>query len=279
VRQVIDVWQARLSASLEATRAKFEHAGNKGEGMEAAFRAFLRESLPPKYRVGHGEVIDHAGRRSSQVDIAIVDDDQPFAVGEESQLLIVECVAAAAEVKTTLTTERLADAIAKGRQFKSLAAIPGKAHMLAAPELRGHPNADLARYYHRRPFFLFAYENAVAPDRVEAMLTESDAGDDPPPIDAIFLLGAGSGVNFWNGHGQLHGTRPDGTPMLGWVLTWEPAAVLAQLLFWLLFAMPRFGMRSSPIPPYLLQTEWAPMPIQRIVMEPVRSVEPDDQPG
>jgi hypothetical protein len=162
--------------------------------------------------------------------------------------MMIECIAAAAEVKTTLTKNGLTDSIEKGCRFKSLTAIPGESHMLVAPERGGIRNSDLDRYYERRPFFLFAYENMVAAGTIETMLAEACSTDEPPPVDAVFLLGAGVGINFWDGNGTLHGTKPDGTPMTGWDWSWEPSGVLARLLAWLLWAMPRFGLRSSPFP-------------------------------
>jgi hypothetical protein len=44
-------------------------------------------------------VIDFRGNRSSQTDVVVADEEQPFQVDESPQLFIIEGVAAAAEVK------------------------------------------------------------------------------------------------------------------------------------------------------------------------------------
>ncbi len=171
--------------------------------------------------------------------------------------MIVETVAAAAEVKTSLTTSGLDDAIEKGRRFKSLTAIPGKSHMLVSPEVRGHRNEDLDRFYYRRPSFLFAYENMVAPDTIASTLAKATNETEAPPLDAVFLLDVGLGINFWNSRGTFWMERPLGTPVVGWDWRWDGVGVLATLIWWLLATMPRFGLRSSPILHYMFPgTTW-----------------------
>ena len=53
------------------------------------------------------------GRLSRQVDVVVADEEQPFRVDDAVQLMIIEGVAAAAEVKTTLTTTDLWTALKK----------------------------------------------------------------------------------------------------------------------------------------------------------------------
>lgn len=247
-------WHRRLTASLDETRARLSHSGNKGDANESAFRTFLRSHLSPKYQIGQGEVIDSRGERSRQVDVAIADDEQPLPVTDSPELLIVEGITAAGEVKTRLTTKELSNCVEGGRAFKTLEPVLGKYEALAGATLRsGEPNSDLVRFYHRRPFFVFAYETAVSLDRLVDTLRSSESPHEVPPIDAVFLLDKGFALNLWDGKGQLAFLDPaTGTRMEGWVVFKEPKYSLTFLLFWLHFAMPRFGMRSSAILTYLL---------------------------
>ncbi len=66
-----------------------EHKGNRGSGAEDAFRDFLSRHLPRRFDVGHGEVVDTHGARSGQVDVLIINEDQPFRHGGRPGLYLV----------------------------------------------------------------------------------------------------------------------------------------------------------------------------------------------
>lgn len=258
VSEAVRHWEDRLRISLRENQSRFAHHGDRGEGNEAAFREFLRAHLSPKYRIGQGEVIDYSGNRSNQTDVAVVDEEQPFYVGDAPQLLIIEGVSAAAEVKTTLTAADLRDCINKGRNYKKLDAILGKSIMLCDSSVRGRPNSDRLRYYKKRPFFVFAYRSRLKPDTLSKLLADSARSDEVPPIDAVFVLDKGFAMNFWDGNGQISLTDPEsGQVQTGWVWWNDASLVLTYLLFWLHSSMPRFAIRSSPMMAYLLPgTKW-----------------------
>jgi hypothetical protein len=241
--------------------------GDRGDDVEGAFRLFLREHLSPRFRVGHGEVIDTMGRRSLQTDVLVADEEQPFRVDDNPQLLIIEGVAAGAEVKAKLTITELADAIEKGRRFKELEAIPGKWIAFASETSKhGKPNSDLIRFYRHRPYILFAYESDVADVTLMRQLDEAEEASSLPPLDAVFILSRGLTVNLWDGQGSLGFQTLDGQVITNW-LPWEadPAKVLPTLLFWLHAVMPRFIGRSSPLVAYMFPTRYeeAPPPSAR----------------
>src|SRR4051794_22005754 len=80
-----------LAAALAYSRAVYEHMGNRGTSVEGAFRDFLSRHLSRSFSVGTGEVIDSHGKRSGQVDVAILNSDQPFiSPMNEPGLYIVE---------------------------------------------------------------------------------------------------------------------------------------------------------------------------------------------
>jgi hypothetical protein len=256
-------WHARLKTALQEARTRMMHPGNGGDTNEAAFREFLQNHLSRKYQVGHGEIIDSKGRRSKQVDVAITDDEQPFPVTSSPELLIVEGVTAAAEVKTRLTVEELSDCLEKGRAFKRLEPILGKYLALSGDKLEnGVPNSDLVRFYFRRPFFVFAYESVVADQRLLDILQASNQEDEVPPIDALVILDRGFAWNLWDGNGQFKIRLPASEENLkGWFTIWDPEYSLTFLLLWLHASMPRFAMRTSPMLNYLLpNTTFTPNP-------------------
>lgn len=63
--------EGRLVSELQSIRAKFEHAGNKGDLAESEFRNFLRRYMPGDNKVGHGEVFDMDGRIARQTDVVV----------------------------------------------------------------------------------------------------------------------------------------------------------------------------------------------------------------
>jgi hypothetical protein len=258
IHDAVRQWERRLETSLRESRIKFGQSADRGEGNEAAFRLFLRAHLPPKYRIGHGEVIDYRGNRSNQTDVVVADEEQPLQVDESPQLFIIEGVAAAAEVKTKLTAEELRDCLRKAERFKALEAVLGKATMLPSPTQRGNPNSDLLRFYRRRPFFVFAYEGAIDENTLLGIAASRDQPNEPPPIDAIFILDKGFALNYWDGNGAL-GYLDLTTNKIaqGWRWSAEPSLTLVWLLLWLNSVMPRFAVRSSPLLAYLIPgTTW-----------------------
>jgi Domain of unknown function (DUF6602) len=270
VHDVVRLWDERLRLSLRESRTKFHHSGNLGEANEAAFRNFLRAHLPPKYRLGDGEVIDMAGRRSHQMDVIVADEEQPFEVkvNDPAQLMIIEGVSAAAEVKTTLKTTELRDCLEKGRSFKSLEAILGGSTTLAPTEIDGNPNSDLPRFYQHRPFFAFAYEGAIDIGTLGEMLSKegySPERDAVPALDAVFILDKGFAVNFWDANGALaFYSFETQKKITGWQWFGDPDRTLLGLLLWLNSVMPRFAIRSSPLLAYLFPgvTTWTPTTAQ-----------------
>jgi hypothetical protein len=258
VHDAVRQWEHRLKTSLQESRVKFGQSADRGEGNAAAFRQFLRAHLPPKYRIGQGEVIDYRGNRSSQTDVVVADEEQPFQIDESPQLFIIEGVGAAAEVKTTLTAEELRDSLRKAERFKVLEAVLGKATMLSSPQHHGNPNSDILRFYRRRPFFVFAYEGAIDQNTLLEVAASRERPDEPPPIDAIFILDKGFALNYWDGNGSL-GYLDLATRQIarGWRWWAEPSFTLVWLLMWLNSVMPRFAVRSSPLLAYLLPgTTW-----------------------
>jgi hypothetical protein len=232
-----------LRGALAKARAKYAHPGDRGTGVEIAFREFLAEHLSRRLSVGQGEVIDLSGSKSRQLDVVIATDDQPFHdPPSEPGLFIVEGVYAVGEVKSVLTTGELADIIKKGKSVKNLQKPP-----LAVGAMAVATDSDGTRWIDGPPpFFAFAFETNVA---VKTLLDRLRDVGEPTPVDAVFVLGKGTAINFGDGHGARRLRLDDGSPATGWAWM-EGIPSLIELLGWL-HALPRVQHMTSPFLPYL----------------------------
>jgi len=237
-----------LRARLLRARALLHHSGNKGSYVEDVFRGALRSYLPRSLGVGHGEIIDLANRRSSQLDVVIATPDHPnwYKDGAEPSLFLIEGVAAVGEVKTVVTSQNLAEVLQKAVKFREL--VPDrKAHceVLASPE-------DGDRYYRSPPYFVFVLESQMTMEQIAAMVSQCATGNRAvESVDAVFVLDSGYVLNFGNGNSALTSIGPDAEgPLIGYYYdTKEP---LMMLMRWLplMLAVP---MSQLPIlPRYIL---------------------------
>lgn len=111
--------QAR-SASIRRDFAS--HRLSAGENREDLVSDFLTAHLPKRFGVSSGMVISHDGIFSNQADLVVVDDqnNSPLYAQSRNKLWPIEAVYALIEVKTTLHPADIADAVAKGRRFKTM---------------------------------------------------------------------------------------------------------------------------------------------------------------
>ena len=253
LREVLEPADRRLRLALDFARARLSHAASKGAVLESELRRLLAEHLPKTLGVGQGEVVDSLGNRTGQVDLLVTNEHQPFRwAADEPGVHIIEGVSAGGELKASLGATELADALAKGERFKRLRY---RAH--AGAQVYGRHEADLARFYESPPFVVIAIESLMSTqtmlDRLAgAPKVPSPDGKGAPqdPIDAVFLLDRGVGLNLGGGDGQIKYLGPDAKPIAGWVF-YESATVIAEMLIWLYRVMPRYSMVSgSPINNY-----------------------------
>jgi len=243
--------ERQLVESLETARAKFGHPGDKGDTVEQAFRSVLRDYLPRSIGVGHGEVIDTTLRRSAQTDVVIAAEYHPFTYTAEAPgLFFIEGALGAGEVKSMLTSAELDRAIANSRRFKELVPIHSRGTIV-----QSNPS-DLARFYDRRPWFLFAIESQLSIETICEKLeagSGTDAGTRTDLVDAVFVLATGYVINFGDGAGAFKASS-GGANVQGWGC-WSGGNVLATFLAWLSAVMP-FALRLEPIlTHYMLPTK------------------------
>ena len=112
----------RMVAELTGIREAVDHGGTLGDETELAWREFLARTLPNRYQVCDGFVVDADGQRSDQMD-AIVFDRQyspPLFMGGNVQYVPAEAVYAVFEVKQRVDSRNLRLACAKADSVRSL---------------------------------------------------------------------------------------------------------------------------------------------------------------
>ncbi|MFH1933538.1 MAG: DUF6602 domain-containing protein [Pseudomonadota bacterium] len=114
-----------LDDALERATNEFpEHMPSKGDICEVAVHSFLSETLGSRYTIGQGQIFDSTGNQSKQQDIIISDDYwcRRFTPKnpDEPALIPVESVYATIEVKKSLSSDKVRDAVQNIQSFKSL---------------------------------------------------------------------------------------------------------------------------------------------------------------
>ncbi len=153
--------------------------------------------------VAQNAVRDSHDRISQEVDLVILNRfHPPFLTKDHPRILLIEGVAAAAEVKTSLSKKETIDCLKKARVFKRLKASVERYDLSADNVLI----EDWSRYLERRPFFAFAYEDKRDLPAIQRNIDEWIAENAVPTkeqLDAIFVLNKGMIVNFGSGSGVI----------------------------------------------------------------------------
>ena len=113
--------QRQMLAQLAVGRL-FEHASSAGAATEQHWLELFHRYLPRRYRATPAFVIDSAGRRSRQIDIAIFDNlYSPLLFPHDSGVHVpAESVYAVFEVKPTISKQWIRDAADKAASVRAL---------------------------------------------------------------------------------------------------------------------------------------------------------------
>src|SRR5437867_4405276 len=117
-----DVAKELRSKSAAIRRDFASHRPSAGDNREDLVERFLIDHLPKRFGVSSGLIISHVGLFSKQADLVVVDhhNNAPLYGSSRTKLWPVEAVYGLIEVKTSLSPSNIADAITKGRHFKTL---------------------------------------------------------------------------------------------------------------------------------------------------------------
>ncbi|GHF58794.1 hypothetical protein HNQ07_004090 [Deinococcus metalli] len=112
----------RFVAELSAAQNALQHPTMKGDTTEAQWIEVLSTHLPARYRVGTGQIIDHRGAVSQQIDVVIYDRTYtPLLYSQQgAQYIPVESVYAVFEVKQNLSKAHIHYAQDKVKSVRAL---------------------------------------------------------------------------------------------------------------------------------------------------------------
>ena len=118
----------------------FEHASSMGAATEHHWLELFARYLPKRYRATPAFVIDSAGHRSRQIDIAIFDNlySPPLFPHESGQHIPAESIYAVFEVKPTISRQWIRDAGEKAASVRAL-------HRTSVPVIAGGRLRDLIK--------------------------------------------------------------------------------------------------------------------------------------
>lgn len=211
---VEEYWQGvaqRLQVEADVFNRLIQHNGETGRENEASLAEVVRRLLPPTVGVGTGIVIDSQGRRSKQCDLIVFDQNSnPSLLAQTSQMLFpVETVWMVVEVKTTLTSDEIADAASKVSSLRAL----------VSEDARSVPTA------------LFAYQSGMSPSTaVTEVLGLSD--DLSPSVACVMRPGIFGrlGPKKVAGLVPLHKQNGSGQPIsMTWVEPEDPKALAVTI--------------------------------------------------
>jgi hypothetical protein len=152
-----------LKAQSEALAESIKHNGSRGAAREIFIKEFLTPFLPPHIGIGTGEVINHLGMSSAQVDVILYNRGRvpPILIGESDLGIFPwESVIATIEVKSVLTAKEvrgsILNAYSVGRIVECLADTGVTSD--------GKTPAELAMWHFKVPTFVFAFQSDLAKD-------------------------------------------------------------------------------------------------------------------
>jgi hypothetical protein len=181
----------------------FDHPDNIGRARECFVNDFLKNNLPPTFKIWTGEIIDHTvtpanQKRRRQVDLAVTRSDVPVLSLGDSALMPCEAVLATIEVKSQLNKQHF---------FNALTAIQ------AWREMERLPFTGLQKKYtpERIMNFIFAFQGPTVETLYKHMVKYSAKHN--VPFDGLFdiciILGhstiaANNGLVLSNPHADPH---------------------------------------------------------------------------
>ena len=122
IEEVFKNVSSKMIAEFLEARSAVSHSTIKGDNSEKIFKRFLRKYLPKNLEITSGIIIDSKGNSSKQIDIIITDSHSTPILfeGDDSQVVPVEPVYAAVEVKSILDSSMLPSIINNMLSVKNL---------------------------------------------------------------------------------------------------------------------------------------------------------------
>lgn len=183
---LFDRFRHDLDGALERASEEYpQHMPSKGDVCEAAVCKYLSETLGSRYAIAvKGHIFDSTGTQSKEQDVIIFDDYWSVRLiprdSGEPPIIPIESVYATIQVKKTLRSGDLRDAIANIRSFTSLKReIVGPQYVTPNKSIEGL--GDSSRLPVRNPYFsaIFAFTAGRSMNTVIEQL-KREVADIPP---------------------------------------------------------------------------------------------------
>jgi hypothetical protein len=229
----VAAFQSRIKTALAAAKdaAAVDHPGLIGNIREILVGSLLKPILPPNIEIGTGQIVDHTGGASAQIDIVVYDRSvlPPLFYGatNEPGVFPVEACLYAIQVKSTSKATHLDQAIEQGRSLAGLTylreACGGNGHPvnrvipayfafrsdLAAPSANGGEPPEVARWRSRHLAEDFQFEDKL---HGQDWLTWPY-----PPVRVLCVVDQGYG--FYNGSSYVSSaTDGDASEVLAFLI-------------------------------------------------------------
>lgn len=176
--------QSKLSSNIQ-------HKGLIGQNREVFIQSFLQKSFPKKFVIGTGEIIDSSDKLSKQADIVIYDEFMPTFDYGFSKHFLSSGVLAHIEVKSTLDSEKLKEALEVTKSVKDINRdIDASMHFGTLPQ--------------KINSFIFAYDG-LSKEIFKARVQDfyKDETDMNKIVDAICVLNKYVMVKIYNENGSV----------------------------------------------------------------------------
>lgn len=250
-RQKLFLMDKQFEFKLSEIQTSLAHNGNRGSSAEATMRAFLRNYLPLSNRIGEGEIVDTKGNTTTQLDIIIANENQPYIneIGTPG-LYIIEGIDCAGEIKTNLNSNDILTIIKSCKRFKEL-------QINFTGGMSYFNKSDERRFVKRKPYFVFAFKSQMTIETIYKKLISYYQKNNIPiefQIDGFFCLDRGTIINFGDGKGSFKWLyHNDNTSAKGFVITKNnEEGILLELMTWLSSVIHKIIYYHSPLSKYLL---------------------------
>ncbi len=160
---VFDSWSeyitSILSSESKLVSSIVQHYGEIGSAREALIKGVLFRILPSIYEIGTGEIVDHKGKHSRQIDIIIARRDFPtLALPSGSKVYLIESVLATIEVKSSLKKQTLIEALENCASVADLSPNVKFGAMELQAGIRGLKKEAPGIYTHENPLLTARFE-------------------------------------------------------------------------------------------------------------------------
>lgn len=189
MNDIIHRWS---SATAEIAKRAFDltssittHGTMLGDARESFIRNVLSQILPETVHVGTGQIVDHRGNNSRQVDVVLYRKDFPImrSLGQFN-VYFIEGVLATMEVKSTLTRDKLISALENGKSVRNLQlSLLGPSFYFYASEIYGRDVKEIELSVGEMqslmsmllpPHFIFAFKGYMQADLAKLLADIDD---------------------------------------------------------------------------------------------------------